>query len=111
MHPGTQKTAFRTHHSHYEYLVMPFDLCNAPSTFQSTMNLIFQPYLRRFIIVFFDDIPVYSHSLEEHISHLDLPLKCLPDNHFFGSSPSVFLLNNLGPIWGMLSLQRELVRP
>ena len=60
------KTTFRTYLRHYEYMVMPFRLCNVPSIFQVLMNSIFQSYLRRFILIFFDDILVYSKSLEEH---------------------------------------------
>ena len=76
------KTAFRTHHGHYEFKVMSFGLCNAPSSFQATMNTLFGPFLRKFIIVFFDDILVYSTSFEDHLHHLEITFQVLLQNQF-----------------------------
>ncbi|GKC27628.1 putative reverse transcriptase domain-containing protein, partial [Tanacetum coccineum] len=69
------KTAFRTRYGHYEFQVMPFSLTNAPAVFMDLMNRVCKPYLDRFVIVFIDDILVYSKSRKEHEGHLKLILR------------------------------------
>jgi hypothetical protein len=64
------KTAFRTRYGHFEFLVLPFGLTDAPTLFMDLMNRVFQPYLDNFVVVFINDILVYSKSYEEHEQHL-----------------------------------------
>ena len=77
------KIAFRTHESHYEFLVIPFGLTNAPSTFQAPMNAIFRPYLRKFVLVFFDGIFVFNSNFSNQLSHLKIVLEVLQSHQLY----------------------------
>ncbi|XP_058775225.1 uncharacterized protein LOC131649481 [Vicia villosa] len=78
-----QKTAFRTRYGHYEYSVMPFGVTNAPGVFMEYMNHIFHTYLDRFVVVFIDDILIYSKSEEEHEEHLRIVLQVLKEKQLY----------------------------
>ena len=77
------KTAFRTRYGHYEFFVMPFELTNAPIAFMDLMNRVFRPYVDQFVVVFIDDILVYSKDAQEHEQHLKIVLQKLREKKLY----------------------------
>ena len=106
------KTAFRTRYGHYEFLVMPFGLTNAPAAFMDLMNRVFQPYLDRFVIVFIDDILVYSGSSEEHSEHLKIVLQTLRERQLYAKlSKCQFWLDKVAFLGHVISVEGVSVDP
>ena len=106
------KTAFRTRYGHYEFLVMPFGLTNALSAFMNLMNRVFHPYLDRFVIVFIDDILVYSKKETDHARHLCLVLKTLRANQLYAKfSKCQFWLDHVSFLGHVISAKGVLVDP
>jgi len=77
------KITFRTNYGHYEFIILPFGLTNAPTTFMSLMNSLFQEYLGKFVFVFLDEILKYSKSKEELMEHLEVLFEVLRTNELF----------------------------
>ena len=106
------KTAFRTCYGHYEFLVMPFGLTNTPTAFMDLMNRVFQPYLDRFVIVFINDILVYSGSSEEHSEHLRIVLQTLRERQFYAKlSKCKFWLDRVTFLGHVISVEGVSVDP
>ncbi|CAL9012278.1 unnamed protein product, partial [Prunus brigantina] len=106
------KTAFRTRYGHYEFLVMPFGLTNAPAAFMDLMNRVFRRYLDRFVIVFIDDILVYSKSRKAHMKHLEIVLGTLRRRQLYAKfSKCQFWLDRISFLGHVISAEGIYVDP
>ena len=106
------KTAFRTRYDHYEFLVMPFGLTNAPAAFMDWMKRVFSLYLDKFVIVFIDDILVYSGGPEEHVEHLRTVLQILRERQLYAKfSKCQFWLDKVAFLGHVISAEGVSVDP
>ena len=106
------KIAFRTRYGHFEFTVMPFGLTNAPAAFIDLMNRVFQPYLDQFVVVFVNDILIYSQSEVEHEDHLRIVLQLLRDHQLYAKfSKCKFWLTEVGFLGHVVSASGVSVDP
>lgn len=104
-----EKMAFMRHEGHYEFLVMHFELTNAPSTFQGLMNEVVRPFLRRFFF-FFNDIHVYNKNSLEHVSHLRMVLEVLKEQkHFAKLSTCKFVLEEIDYLGHIITVDSKVL--
>jgi len=102
------KTMFRTRHGNYGFLVIPFGLNNAPTTFMCFMNSVLLPYLDKFVIVFINDTLVYSKNEEEHAEHLAPILRLLREHQLYVKLKKCSLFQIEVHSWDMMSPRRVL---
>ena len=106
------KIAFRTRYGHFKFTVMPFGLTNTPTAFMNLMNRVFQPYLDQFVVVFVDDILIYSQSKVEHEDHLRIVLQLLRDHQLYAKfSKCEFWLTEVGFLGHVVSASGLSVEP
>ena len=106
------KTAFRTRYGHYEFLVMPFWLTNALAAFMDLMNRVFRPYLDQFVVVFIDDILVYSKDAQEHEQHMRIVMETLRENQLYAKlNKCDFLLKEVSFLGHIVSVEGIRVDP
>jgi hypothetical protein len=108
MHSDDVASAFRTHHHHFEFLVLPFGLTNAPTTFQALMNAVLGPFLRWFVLVFFDDILIYSTTWSDHLRHIHVVLEKLHHHKLVLKRSKCSLVSLLSPTLAMSYQNGEL---
>jgi len=107
-----EKTTFRSRYGHYEYMVMPFAVTNASALFMDYMNRIFPPILDKFVVVFIDDIIIYSRTHEEHAEHLTIVLGILREKQLFAKlSKCDFWMREVQFMGHVISAQGIIVDP